>query len=270
MMSALLGILISSAHAGILHKIPSKEKILETYNSIECQTCLLPNTFNLTVWNMYKGKKDSWYQDYHSLLDESDILLGQEFNLKDVMKDVLLNPTDLEVSLATSFISYKKYKTGVVTVSKYKSYDANAMRSRVREPFIRTPKLALATRYRLEDGRLISFINIHAINFVRKKKFKDQLKQVVEYIKEQNGPIVFAGDFNTNSKSKIKLMRKVLSDIGMKEASLKNSEDRMEWLGNKLDYIWYKGLDLVDATVRGEVEGSDHRPLQATFTVSNE
>ncbi|AYF45478.1 MULTISPECIES: endonuclease/exonuclease/phosphatase family protein [Halobacteriovorax] len=257
---------VNNKHS-FIHKIPAKNKIIDFHQGLSCRDCYFPNEFKLTVWNMYKGKNESWANDFDDLMYESDILLGQEFKLKGEMKDRLINPFEQEVILATSFISWRKYKTGVTNISKYPTVQITPLRSKVKEPFIRTPKLSLASSYRLEDGRDITFINIHAINFVRKRKLEKQLKQVIEYIKTTSGPVVFAGDFNTNSKKKIKMMRKLLSEQGFTEASFTGQDKRMKWLGNKLDYIWYRDLELIEANVLGHIQGADHKPLQASFRI---
>ncbi|POB14874.1 endonuclease/exonuclease/phosphatase family protein [Halobacteriovorax sp. DA5] len=257
----------SLAQEKLVHKIPSEDKIIQVKQGLSCHDCPFPNEFKLTVWNMYKGKKDSWQIDFEELMNESDILLGQEFSFKGKMKERLFNPEDEEIILATSFISWGKHNTGVTNISKYPTIQITPLRSKVREPFIRTPKLSLASQYKLEDGRSITFINIHAINFVKKKSLKKQINQVVNYIRTTNGPVVFAGDFNTNSKSKIKMMRNILSSEGFQEVKYTGEDDRMKWLGNKLDYIWYRDLELISAKVRGDVEGSDHKPLQASFRI---
>lgn len=275
MISALLSISSLTGFASVnhqstqklIHKIPKKNKIIDIHQGLSCFDCKFPNEFKLTVWNMYKGKNDSWLDDFNQLMGESDILLGQEFNLKGRMRHRLVSPLNEEVVLATSFLSWRKFKTGVTNISKYPTTQITPLRSKVREPFIRTPKLSLATKYKLEDGRDITFINIHAINFVRKRSLKKQVKQVVDYIKTTTGPVVFAGDFNTNSKSKIKMMRKILTSQGFSEVVFSGPDDRMKWLGNKLDYIWYRGLDLIDARVLGHIQGADHKPMQAIFSV---
>ncbi len=254
----------------LLHKIPSINNVIDYKSNVSCPTCYFPNEFTVTAWNMYKGKNESWESDFDALLAESDILLGQEFILKDVMKDRLQTPVDEDIVLATSFVSFKKYKTGVTNISKFATSLITPLRSDVKEPFIGTPKMVLSTQYELEDGRPITFINIHAINFVAKRKLKKQLKQVMKHINSTTGPVVFAGDFNTNSKKKIRMMRELLTSIGFQEAVFIGRDDRMKWLGNKLDYIWYRGLELIEARVRGEVQGADHKPLQATFKVINE
>ncbi|EPZ52467.1 endonuclease/exonuclease/phosphatase family protein [Bacteriovorax sp. BAL6_X] len=257
----------SFAQEKFIHKIPGPDKIIQVKQGLSCNDCSFPSLFTVTAWNMYKGKNESWREDFEVLMSESDILLGQEFSFKGKMKERLFSPEEEEIILATSFISWGKYNTGVTNISKYPALTITPLRSKVREPFIRTPKLSLASQYKLEDGRSITFINIHAINFVRKRSLKKQITQVVNYIRTTNGPVVFAGDFNTNSKSKIKMMRGILNKEGFTEVNYTGRDDRMKWLGNKLDYIWYRDLELIEARVRGDIEGSDHKPLQAIFRV---
>lgn len=269
-----LTMLISfSAHArnnlaNLIFKVPAKSQILKSYNSIDCLDCRLSDRFTVSVWNMYKGSEPSWRYEYNDLKSDSDIILGQEFLLSGIMKSELENPKDEEVVVATSFINRKNEATGVFTYSKIKSHFKKAYRSEDREPLANTPKMGLITSYPLSNGQALTVVNIHALNFVGIMPFYYQVSDLINEVKDLKGPVIFAGDFNTNAPSKTISMNLLFKRQGFKKTVFTGVDDRLTFLGQKLDHFWYRGLNLVEAHVLNKNEGSDHKPMQATFEVS--
>lgn len=253
--------------ANLIFKVPAKSQILQSNDDIYCEVCTLPKSFTVTVWNMYKGSKQSWATEYQILNQESEIILGQEFLLSGQMKSELENPIDSEVILATSFLNRKQETTGVFTTSKVKAMTKKAFRSSGREPLANTPKMGLITSYPLSNGEVLTVVNIHALNFVGIMPFYQQVSSLIDEVKDLKGPIIFAGDFNTNTPSKTLAMNLLFKAQGFKKTEFTGSDDRMTFLGQKLDHFWYRGLNLVEAKVLGDFEGSDHKPMQATFSV---
>lgn len=258
-------LLMNTALAGLIGTVPSKDKILTRIDKTTTSNSALSSRIKIAVWNMYKGKKLSWYRDYQDLLADSDIVLGQEFFLKDSMKSALENPYQRENILATSFLNNEGIATGVFTSSSVKAKSAQAFQSIDREPVANTPKLSLITTYPLESGQTLTIVNIHALNFVGINPFFKQVNGLIKAVKKLKGPVVFAGDFNTNAPSKTLSMKMLFKGAGFKEVKFSGKDSRMTFLGQKLDHIWYRGLELVDARVLGNVDGSDHKPMHAIF-----
>ncbi|EPZ52447.1 endonuclease/exonuclease/phosphatase family protein [Bacteriovorax sp. BAL6_X] len=257
-------VLAANNMANLIYKIPSKDKILSTKGSVNCTECKLGTRFNVTVWNMYKGKEPSWASDYLKLASESEVILGQEFLLQGEMREVLSN-SQRESVLATSFYNTDGQATGVFTSSIVKAIGKQAIQSSDREPIVNTPKLAVITQYPADNGQIVTFVNIHALNFVGIQPFTIQIVTLLKTVENIKGPVVFAGDFNTNAPTKTLLMNILLKKEGFMQVHYTGTDDRMTFLGQPLDHIWYRGLNLVEARVLGEVEGSDHTPLQAEF-----
>ncbi len=254
--------------ANLIFKVPAKSQILESNSSIKCQDCTIPERFTVSVWNMYKGSEPSWPREYQSMDAQSDLILGQEFLLSGDMKTELENPVNSEVVMATSFINTKKEATGVFTSSKVSSISKKAYRSQSREPLANTPKMGLVTSYPLSNGEVLTVVNIHALNFVGIIPFYNQVSELIDEVKDLEGPIIFAGDFNTNTPSKTISMNLLFKAQGFKKTEFSGKDDRLTFLGQKLDHFWYRGLQLLEARVLNENEGSDHKPMQATFEVS--
>lgn len=228
---------------------------------------LNPDRIHVTVWNMFKGDKENWQRDYLFLTQKSDILLLQEMLLDEKMKSTFENHKGFEYTTATSFIfENKNVPTGVATASHTRSTGQAFLRSHDREPVVRTPKVILMNTFPIE-GKYVELltINIHAINFVGTQAFKRHLFSAMPRIKSHIGPVIFAGDFNTWSDDRMALFREFATKLGFKEVKFEN-DTRMRTFGRPLDHILYKGLNLLEAKVYGELEGSDHKAMEAVFT----
>lgn len=245
--------------------IPSQENVLSKYGQRSCNDCKIPHLFQVSVWNMYKGKKPQWQSDYNRLISDSDIILGQEFLVAPPMKESLINPYKRQNILATSFYNKHGQATGVFTNSKVHASHAYAIQSFNREPITNTPKMGLITKYPTDNGGHLTIVNIHALNFVSLNSFYSQVSDLINRVKDLAGPIIFAGDFNTNTPYKTLAMHILFKQAGFTEAKFSGSDDRLTFLGQKLDHIWYRGLILREARVLGFFLGSDHSPMQAEF-----
>lgn len=229
---------------------------------------LNPDHIQVTVWNMFKGKKDSWKRDYADLTQKSDILVLQEMFLDEKMKQVFGDHVGFEYTTATSFLFDKKQiATGVATASHSSSSFQTFLRSQDREPIVNTPKVILVTTYPIDghDEELL-VVNIHAINFVTDAAFARHIFSVIPKIKNHKGPLIFAGDFNTWSQDRLDFINKMAKMLNLNEIRF-FPDSRMRTFGNPLDHVFYRGLELKDAKVWGDVEGSDHKAMEASFRI---
>lgn len=224
---------------------------------------LNPDSIKILVWNMYKGENPSWKEDYEKLTEGQDILMNQEMYLNDLMNNVFSNHERYGYHTATSFIYLpSRTRTGVTTASRVRTTRYKAQRSRALEPAINTPKMALETFYKIQgtDQELMA-VNIHAINFVSTQVLGTQLKDLAKDIKKYKGPVVFAGDFNTWSPAKLRLMRRiVVKGLKMKEVTFK-VDNRKKVFNNIIDYVFVRGLEVIDSKSYGNILGSDHTPM---------
>lgn len=230
---------------------------------------LNPDSIRVVVWNMYKGQNESWTKDFKFLAHNSDILMLQEMYLDEKMKDAFEGDVDHEYHTATSFI-YRKgnIRTGVATAGKVAPTSFFYQASKVREPGINTPKMALFAMYPIAGSEKdLLTINIHAINFVTTRGLARQIKDIEEVMRKHDGPLIFAGDFNTWSKGKLRFIRLMASRHNLNEVKFKN-DTRMVTFGQKLDYVFYRGLTLSSEKVWGELLGADHKALDVVFKIT--
>ncbi len=253
-------------NAGLIpkHKTPKDNDVISVVDMTT--TNRLPETFKVVVWNMYKGKKPSWESSFMKLSSDHDILVAQEMFMKGRMEEIFNTHEGFEFASATSFFFDGKERTGVATISKTPSIDQEFQRSYYREPIIRSPKVVLVSTYPMDNGEELLVANIHAINFVSARKLRHQIQAVANRIMEHEGPVIFAGDFNTWSRRKQRYMRKILKAVGLTEVKYPDGDHRMRVFKNLIDFLWYRGLDLKEAKVLGEIDGADHIPMSHTFS----
>ncbi|MDD0853901.1 endonuclease/exonuclease/phosphatase family protein [Halobacteriovorax sp. GB3] len=230
---------------------------------------LNPNQISLLVWNIFKGNKEDWSSDLKSLSHNKDLILLQEMLLNKKMKSVLEEFTNYQFDGAISFLyESENIPTGVITASRAKPFVSKAFISKVKEPILRTPKTGMVSKYSLEGRNdTLLVINIHAINFVSLKSFSSQLDEYSSILKLHNGPIIFAGDFNTWSKERLNYLQNYMSEYDLKAIDFLD-DDRLKFLGNPLDFIYVRGLDYSFARVRTDREGSDHKALTVDLRVN--
>lgn len=249
--------------------IPDFANSFQIYYQRQETKGLDPNSINILVWNILKGKRDTFQRDFLELQRDKDLILLQEY-FQDSSDIPYYLQKEFETIVATSFRFVRDEFhsiTGVATLSRVKSPFYHILRTRNREPVINTPKVTLISKYKLkgmEQELLVA--NIHAINFVGTRPFKRQIDAVMEIIELHDGPIIFGGDFNTWNKSRIKYLNTMTSTSGMKAIKY-SKEDRKKFLGHPLDHVFIKGLEVKLKKVYGKLKSSDHKAMEAQLFI---
>lgn len=231
-----------------------------------------PTEINIFVWNMYKGAIPTWKKDFVRLTKFFDVLLLQEMWMDGAMNEAITKDETFSYHMATSFLDTKRSNTasGVAIASFVEPVKTFFQRSKYREPFIRTPKMALFADFALKGmTKKLRVATIHAINFVSKKKHRHQLRKMFEGLKDHTGPIVLGGDFNTWSKKKLRAMRSMARNAGLTEVKFKKwGSKRMHMFGNILDHIWVRGVNVIDTHVFYKIKSSDHKAMSVRISIN--
>ena len=227
----------------------------------------LPESIDVLIWNIYKGKNDSLAEEIKELSLKSDLVLLQETHLNKKVLNIL-ETAPQSFYMGVSF-KMRGTPTGVSTGSTVVPSSVDYKRSK-RELGFTTPKISLITKYKLSNrADELLVINIHGINFVTLPSFRAQIKSLLEVINDHNGPVLFAGDFNTWSKSKYQFLQSTLTDSGLTEASFLEDHrlrapfiSRFEKYSNPLDNVFVRGASIREALVLENYKGSDHHPIK--------
>lgn len=209
--------------------------------------------FNLLVWNIKKSNNIKWSKDLKEMTKGIDFLLVQEATDQKVITQTITKLFDHFNFYKTW--SNKKYTTGVANASKSKPYYTKSYLSPVTEPILKTPKAISLEKYKW--GKLdLLIINIHAINFRLISAFKKHITQIDRDLKRHNGPIIFAGDFNTWSKTRKDFLNTYLASNDLREVSINRVHN-----GPHLDHIYTRGIENVKAVQLDNKSTSDHHPI---------
>ncbi len=229
---------------------------------------VLPRSFEILVWNIYKARRKPWEGDFQHLAQGKDMILLQEAVLNTRYDPLFTTSEQMEWVMARSHSSgAAQTVTGVKTGCVAKSSTQSFFLSPVVEPLLKTPKMLLATTYSIEgSGEPLLVVNIHAINFVSHKKFSLQMEQMITAIEGHKGPVLLAGDFNTWNNMRYDSLMDITENMGLKQMDLERSK-KIYYLKHHLDHVFYRDLKPEYATVHLNIRSSDHYPISVRFTL---
>ncbi len=229
-----------------------------------------PESIKILIWNIYKSKRIGWKDDFTRLSKGMDIILIQEASMKG--KDHRnFGVQGMGGNFAKSFSYHTEsvFDTGVITLSKVNPVSTSYLQTRSKEPLTHTPKVSLLTEYSFKKNRKnLLVVNIHGINFVRSAAFESQLTDLEKKIKEHQGPIIFAGDFNTWNKKRIFILSGIIDRLGLKEVDF-IPDTRTKRFRYFLDHVFYKGLRIKQAKVFKDIRSSDHKAMEIEFSLAS-
>lgn len=125
----------------------------------------------------------------------------------------------------------------------------------------------------------IAVVNVHALKAITRTADSQiaQAKRMVKLEQALDLPTIVAGDFNaTPFNESIMLMRKHFKqaqlDSGMftRRSTWPGEARRLGTFGPllQIDYIFYKGLNSAETVIHESSYGSDHYPMETTFSLS--
>lgn len=223
----------------------------------------LPNTFSLLTWNMQKTNFLHYaHQPIEKLLNIPSVhlLSLQEVIIKDKQNKFFNLPFLMAPNIETS-----NDICGVLTASLYQQQAKFQNVSRNRELGFATHKTAIITEHKLANNRILTNVNIHAINFVPNHIFKQELLLLWNKIEHINGALIISGDFNTWNKKRLYSLLILTRKLRLKKVNYPDLAHIKKLNNQPLDHIFYRGLELENAAVLSVPHISDHNPLLAKF-----
>lgn len=226
------------------------------------QHALDPNHIRVLSWNIAKGHRRGWRQDFARLSHNVDLALIQEARLEQDMPRLM---SDYSWAFAPGY-QRPNLTSGVLTLSR-----AETLLHRPhshREPLIRAPKAALITEYRLRDtDQTLKVANIHAINFTPgTRHFQTQLEAIHSALRNHDGPLIVSGDFNTWRPQRYAVLAALVEALHLQDIAYQE-DCRRQAFGQALDHILYRGLEYQSCRV-SPVASSDHNPIRATLRLA--
>jgi endonuclease/exonuclease/phosphatase (EEP) superfamily protein YafD len=229
---------------------------------IVCAT-FVPEIFSLLCWNVYKNNtKHPDFTPFLSRYENAlDFMLFQEANfMDDKAFDLSTFAFDAAANLEVRGAFY-----GVLTASRVEANYAQAYLSEVKESFVASHKSLLVSAYPFEDGTNLLILNAHAINFRENQSYDRELERFLTLMQGHKGAMIVAGDFNTWNKKRMQKLHTMRETLGLQMVSFPKSSAVKAFMGKQLDFIFYRGLELLESKTVLSHGLSDHNPLFATF-----
>jgi len=238
--------------------IPPLDQSLEKFET-DWPKPKLKNEFSVLVWNVHKGADgEAWVNDMKILAQSSDVFLIQEAMDDELMTKMYKNEiNNFDWYFAKSFTYSKNGKSsGVLNASQYQADDTILHRTSDTEPIVGTPKTVMLSFMTMENGQQIAFLNIHGLNRTTNAAFFRQIDETLNLIKNFSGPVVYAGDFNTNNKSKFRGLDSRMLEYGLKRFEYSNDQRK-----NQLDWVYMRGCSIKSSEILYQFQTSDHTPI---------
>ncbi len=224
---------------------------------------VLSHRVSVLCWNVYKkNRDDKRFVEFLQRVD-ADLLVLQEAEFKDGQ------PCRVEGYSydAAANITFGTSNFGVLTASRCHAVETKAYLSENREFFFATHKSLLLSRYALEGGSSLLVANVHAINFRENGAYKKEKERILDFLRSDTGPLIVAGDFNAWNSARGEKLLEIADSLGLKRVPLGSEDGVKSMFGNPLDFVFYRGLKLLEYRVLDDGDISDHRPLFTRFEV---
>lgn len=220
---------------------------------------------NVLIWNIYKQGKENWQTALDRLSADRQLLLLQEASMTESFKQWLVDGSWISNQVS----AFKALGSGAGVINIAQKLPEKACAYTSTEPWLRLPKSALYSQYRLSNGDTLAVVNIHAINFtVGTDEYSSQISALETLLKQHSGPIVFAGDFNSWNEYRLDAMKQALQKANLQEVIFIPDHRTQFITGQRLDHVFYRGLVLKNAKAP-QSDASDHNPLLVSFVLED-
>jgi len=226
----------------------------------------LPNPFRLITWNCHKV---NFTQHHHQPIEK--LLNIPSPHILSLQEATLIREQPLFFQLPyvmTPNIQTRRNLYGVLTAASHHFYPLRQQLTQSRELGCLTYKASLVTLHPLANGEVLTHLNIHAINFVPHLLFKREMESVWALLKQQTGPMILSGDFNTWNQKRVKTLFQIIQALNLKTVTYPDHRPIKTLNRQPLDYIFYRGLEIKQALALHVANISDHNPLIVEFNLS--
>ena len=227
------------------------------------------DSVRILSWNVAKNNyAPNWCKDFRAIVEQyrPDKIFLQEARLR-VGETEIPELEKMGWAFAPNFIDTSNHTySGILIATQANRTESKAVITKHYEPVSDTPKVSLFTKYLLPNRSNLLAVNTHLINFVSLSKFQAQLQEIELIIKEHQGAIILAGDFNTWNRSRWLILSQMAARLKLTPATftVRDTQKIKSFLFSPpLDYIFYRGFTqkLDSAKVIDNITTSDHNPL---------
>lgn len=224
----------------------------------------LSSPITLLSWNTHKELGQKAFNDTFSALLQQyspQLVLLQEAVLDRHTQHYF---EGYDIATAVN-IDLRQRQYGVLTASAGAIDASLELKTQNRELRFATKKSLLISSHSLADGRTLTAVNLHAINFVSANIFVEEINRLVETLRGRTGPMIVTGDFNTWNKKRMEYVDGFAMTINLSPAKIVNHHHIKRRFAKPLDHLYYRELTLARAEAVDTKRVSDHNPIIATF-----
>lgn len=224
-----------------------------------------PHAIRLITWNIHKQHDAGWQRDLTSFAADHDVVLLQEIVLDAPLRELIAG-AGLRWVMASSFLR-EAHDVGVLTAAR--TLPLATCTERIVEPVLRLPKSAVITWFALRgEAQTLAVVNVHAVNFALSLgAYRAQFDAIVDALAAHHGPVVLAGDLNTWTDARSRVVSEAAERLGLVEIPFDDDQRRV-FFGHQLDRIYVRGLERVTSSAIS-VTSSDHNPVDAILRVAH-
>ncbi len=234
-----------------------------SYSHVVCDDTVL-DEFSILCWNVHKNNDTFSFANYIEEFFKRkpvDFFIFQEADFK---HDVELNIPDLTFNAAANLEKGSSFY-GVLTASKCKTMYSETFLSHGKELIFGPRKSLLLTKHSFKDESSLWILNLHAINFRENRHYYKEIDKIIEIIDDYDGAMIIAGDFNSWNKNRMKFLHTKMKNLNFTHVPFSKSDKVKSFMKNHLDFIFYRGVELLEHSIERNHNLSDHHPLFAKF-----
>jgi endonuclease/exonuclease/phosphatase (EEP) superfamily protein YafD len=231
------------------------------------------NSIKVLVWNVKKSSMKPWKNEFTNFGEGKDLFLIQEAYQNNLFNSTLNSFENVRWDMGVSFLytRFNNTATGNMLGSRVEPTFINVLHTPDFEPVVATPKATTIGKYAIEgSSKELLVISVHGINLTSFGAFKRHMEQAKQLIETHDGPVLFAGDFNTRTNARTQHLMELTKSLGLQTVGFKNGECRMKFKFTPyyLDHSFVRGLTVKNSEVDCQSRGSDHRPMMLELAVA--
>lgn len=249
----------------LCESIPDDAHVMHSMGQASLPT-LNSTKLSILSWNIYKGRKSEYKKSFAVLAKNRDLIMLSEATTGSPVSDSFKIP-GWEWHLAASFDMKNDIAAGTVLGSAARPHNVHFYRTKDIEPFVKSPKATVLAYYAVPgSAKKLLAISIHGINWDGDEALERQLNMILPEIKAHDGPVVFAGDFNTKNASRVVLTKRILGSVGLKQVPWQNPIKKKQ-----LDDAYTRGMKINRARLIHDYidKGSDHPAIDLQIELTD-
>jgi endonuclease/exonuclease/phosphatase family metal-dependent hydrolase len=224
-------------------------------------------SYNIDLCKKIQGVRK--FLQENQLLTNADIICLQEMNLKDL--------EFIADTLKYNYVYYpnaihpgnrKDFGQAILAKWPIEKDQKILLPFSLKDRYIKIQRCAIGATILINDKKIFVF-SAHLGVIISPEHRKEQVRTIINAIAPTADKCIIAGDFNTYAQIHTKAVMQTLENSGFELATKNTSWTYKYWylLNHKtaLDYIFYRGLKLIEAGKITDKSLSDHLPIWAEF-----